>query len=173
MAEDIKKEETAANDTAEPKKAPKKPRKNAEVERLTAELAAKQDLLLRTAAEFDNYKKRTEKEKISTAEYAKASVMKTLLPILDNAERAAEFEHGTEQYNKGIEMIVKQLSDLSGKLGLVEIGAVGETFDPNLHEAIMHIEDENLGENVIAQVLQKGYKFGDTVVRPAMVQVAN
>ena len=173
MAEDIKKEEAAANDTAEPKKAVKKPRKNVEVERLTAELAAKQDLLLRTAAEFDNYKKRTEKEKISTAEYAKASVMKTLLPILDNAERAAEFEHGTEQYNKGIEMIVKQLSDLSGKLGLVEIGAVGETFDPNLHEAIMHIEDENLGENVISQVLQKGYKFGDTVVRPAMVQVAN
>ena len=173
MAEDIKKEETAANDTAEPKKAVKKPKKNAEVERLTAELEKQKDLLLRTAAEFDNYKKRTEKEKIFTAEYAKASVMKTLLPILDNAERAAEFEHGTEQYNKGIEMIVKQLSDLSGKLGLVEIGSVGETFDPNLHEAIMHIEDENLGENVISQVLQKGYKFGDTVVRPAMVQVAN
>ena len=78
-----------------------------------------------------------------------------------------------EQYNKGIELIVKQLADLSGKLGLVEIGKVGETFDPNLHEAVMHIEDESLGENVIAQVLGRGYKFGDTVVRPAMVQVAN
>ena len=99
--------------------------------------------------------------------------MKTLLPILDNADRAKEFEQGTEQFSKGIEMIVKQLSDLSSKLGLTEIGAVGEQFDPNLHEAIMHIEDESLGENVIAQVLQKGYKFGDTVVRPAMVQVAN
>ena len=129
--------------------------------------------MLRTAAEFDNYKKRTEKEKITTAEYAKAQVMKTLLPILDNADRAKEFEQGTEQFNKGIEMIVKQLSDLSSKLGLTEIGAVGEKFDPNLHEAIMHIEDEALGENVIANVLQKGYKFGDTVVRPAMVQVAN
>ena len=134
---------------------------------------AEHDQFLRLAAEFDNFKKRTEREKLSTAEYAKASVMKTLLPILDNAERAAEYEHGTEQYNKGIEMIVKQLSDLSGKLGLKEIGEVGEEFNPEVHEAIMHIEDENLGENVVAAVLQKGYKFGDTVVRPAMVQVAN
>lgn len=176
MSEDIKKEEAAevnTEETAEAPKKEKKPRKNAEVERLKAELEQKSDLLLRTAAEFDNYKKRSEKEKITTAEFAKASVMKTLLPILDNADRAAGYEPGTEQYNKGIEMIVKQLSDLSSKLGLVEIGAVGDTFDPNLHEAIMHIEDENLGENVIAQVLQKGYKFGDTVVRPAMVQVAN
>ena len=161
---------TVETEKAAPKK---KSKKDKELEELKSELAAKQDLLLRTAAEFDNYKKRTEKEKIFTAEYAKASVMKTLLPILDNAERAAEFEAGTEQYNKGIELIVKQLSDLSGKLGLVEIGTVGETFDPNLHEAIMHVEDETLGENVISQVLQKGYKFGDTVVRPAMVQVAN
>lgn len=179
MAEDIKKEETAEeapNETeqkAETPKKEKKPRKNAEVEKLKQELEKANDLLLRTAAEFDNYKKRTEREKISTSEYAKASVMKTLLPILDNADRAAEYEQGTEQYNKGIELIVKQLSDLSSKLGLVEIGVVGETFDPNLHEAIMHIDDESLGENVIAQVMQKGYKFGDTVVRPAMVQVAN
>lgn len=196
MSEEIKKE-TAAEETVEPEKAEapeaekeekaetpeaekaeaskkeKKPKKNAELDKLKAELEQKNDLLLRTAAEFDNFKKRTEREKTATAEYAKASVMKTLLPILDNADRAAEFEPGTEQYNKGIELIVKQLSDLSSKLGLVEIGAVGEEFDPNFHEAIMHIEDDSLGENVIAQVLQKGYKFGDTVVRPAMVQVAN
>lgn len=176
MSEEIKKEqetEVAAETAGEAPKKEKKPRKNAEAEKLKAELEQKNDLLLRTAAEFDNYKKRTEKEKVTTAEYAKAQVMKTLLPILDNADRAKEYEPGTEQYNKGIELIVKQLSDLSTKLGLVEIGAVGEEFDPNLHEAIMHIDDENLGENVIAQVLQKGYKFGDTVVRPAMVQVAN
>lgn len=175
MSEEIKKEqtETAAPEAEAAPKKEKKPRKNAEVEKLKAELEQKNDLLLRTAAEFDNFKKRTEKEKITTAEYAKAQVMKTLLPILDNADRAKEFEQGTEQFSKGIEMIVKQLSDLSSKLGLTEIGAVGEQFDPNLHEAIMHIEDESLGENVIAQVLQKGYKFGDTVVRPAMVQVAN
>ncbi len=171
MSEEVKNtEETEEKKEAAPKK---KSKKDKELEELRAELEKNQDLLLRTAAEFDNYKKRTEKEKVFTAEYAKASVMKTLLPILDNAERANEFEHGTEQYNKGIELIVKQLSDLSSKLGLVEIGAVGEIFDPNMHEAIMHIEDESLGESVISQVLQKGYKFGDTVVRPAMVQVAN
>lgn len=179
MSEDIK-NETAVNEEvskpeekAETPKKEKKPRKNAEAEKLKAELEQKNDLLLRTAAEFDNFRKRTEREKEATAEYAKASVMKTLLPILDNADRAAEFEQGTEQYNKGIEMIVKQLSELSSKLGLVEIGTVGEEFDPTIHEAIMHIEDENLGENTVAQVLQKGYKLGDTVVRPAMVQVAN
>lgn len=171
MSEEVKNtEETEEKKETAPKK---KSKKDKELEELRAELEKNQDLLLRTAAEFDNYKKRTEKEKVFTAEYAKASVMKTLLPILDNADRAKEFEQGTEQYNKGIELIVKQLSDLSGKLGLIEIGAIGETFDPNMHEAIMHIEDESLGENVIAQVLQKGYKFGDTVVRPAMVQVAN
>lgn len=179
MSEDIK-NETAVNEEvskpeekAETPKKEKKPRKNAEAEKLKAELEQKNDLLLRTAAEFDNFRKRTEREKEATAEYAKASVMKTLLPIFDNANRAAEFEQGTEQYNKGIEMIVKQLSELSSKLGLVEIGTVGEEFDPTIHEAIMHIEDENLGENTVAQVLQKGYKLGDTVVRPAMVQVAN
>lgn len=170
-------EETA--EEAAPKKE-KKPKKNAEAEKLKeeldkvqAELESKNDLLLRTAAEFDNFKKRTEREKLSTAEYAKASLVKQLLPLLDNVDRAAEHEPGTEPYNKGIEMIVKQLLELSGKLGLVEIGTVGETFDPTVHEAIMHIEDDALGENTVAQVLQKGYKLGDTVVRPAMVQVAN
>lgn len=165
MAEENKAPETEAK--------PKKVRKNAEVEKLKAELNEANDRLLRTAAEFDNYKKRTEREKLAVSEYAKANVMKTLLPILDNADRAAGFEAGTEQYNKGIEMIVKELSSLADKLGLKEIGVVGEEFNPEIHEAIMHIEDENLGENTVAAVLQKGYKFGDTVVRPAMVQVAN
>lgn len=174
MAEENKTPETEETEVkAEPAKKEKKPKKNAELEKTREELEATKDMLLRTAAEFDNFKKRTEREKLSTAEYAKASVMKNLLPILDNAERAAEYEQGTEQYNKGIEMIVKQLSDLSSKLGLIEIGTVGEQFNPEIHEAIMHIEDENLGENTVAAVLQKGYKFGETVVRPAMVQVAN
>lgn len=161
------------NKTPETEAKPKKVRKNAEAEKLKAELNEANDRLLRTAAEFDNYKKRTEREKLAVSEYAKANVMKTLLPILDNADRAAGFEAGTEQYNKGIEMIVKELSSLADKLGLKEIGVVGEEFNPEIHEAIMHIEDENLGENTVAAVLQKGYKFGDTVVRPAMVQVAN
>ncbi len=165
MAEENKAPETETK--------PKKTRKNAEVEKLKAELNEVNDRLLRTAAEFDNYKKRTEREKLSTAEYSKASVIKTLLPILDNADRAAQFEQGTEQYNKGIEMIVKELSSLADKLGLKEIGVVGEEFNPEIHEAIMHIDDENLGENTVAAVMQKGYKIGDTVIRPAMVQVAN
>lgn len=170
MAEEVK---TPEEQVEEPVKKEKKPRKNLELEKVKAELESTKDMLLRTAAEFDNFKKRTEREKLSTAEYSKASVVKTLLPILDNADRAAQFEQGTEQYNKGIEMIVKQLSDLSGKLGLIEIGTVGEEFNPEIHEAIMHIDDENLGENTVAAVMQKGYKIGDTVIRPAMVQVAN
>ena len=151
-----------------------KPKKNTENEKLKAEIERlREDLLLRTAAEFDNDKKRTEREKLTVAEYAKATLCKQLLPILDNSDRAAEFEQGSEQYNKGIELIVKLLLELSDKLGLKVIGEVGETFDPNIHDAIMHVEDETLGENTVAQVLQKGYKLGDTVVRPAMVQVAN
>ena len=163
----------AAKKTAKPKKNTENEKLKAEIERLSEELKAKEDLLLRTAAEFDNYKKRTEREKLAVAEYAKATLCKQLLPILDNSDRAAEFEQGSEQYNKGIELIVKLLLELSDKLGLKVIGEVGETFDPNIHDAIMHVEDETLGENTVAQVLQKGYKLGDTVVRPAMVQVAN
>ena len=130
-------------------------------------------MLIRTAAEFDNFKKRTERERAGIAEYAKAGIIKQLLPILDNIDRAALADKESPDYNKGIELIVKQFSALSENLGIVEIGAVGDVFDPTMHEAVMHIEDENLGENVISQVLQKGYKLGDTVVRPAMVQVAN
>lgn len=175
MAEENKDKilEETENKEVKTEEKPKKVKKSSETEKLKKELEELNDRLLRTAAEFDNFKKRTEREKLTIAEYAKAQVMKNLLPILDNADRAAEFEHGTEQFNKGIEMIVKQLGDLSSKLGLVELGVVGEEFNPEIHEAIMHIEDETLGENTVSQVLQKGYKFGDTVVRPAMVQVAN
>ena len=131
-------------------------------------------MLLRTAAEFDNFKKRTERERAGVAEYAKANVIKELLPILDNIDRAAALEDKTgADYIKGIEMIVKQFEALVGKLGITEVAKAGDTFDPNCHEAVMHIEDETLGENVIAEVLQKGFKIGDTVIRPAMVKVAN
>lgn len=140
---------------------------------LENELAEQKDLLLRTAAEFDNYKKRTERERASVAEYAKASVIKTLLPIFDNADRAATFDKDSADYAKGIEMIVKQLNETVTTLGITETGAVGDVFDPNLHEAVMHIEDENFGENTIAEVFQKGYRLGDTIIRAAMVKVAN
>ena len=151
----------------------KKNKKDIEIENLKAELEAKNDLLLRTAAEFDNFKKRTEREKLTVAEFAKAGLIKQLLPILDNIDRAALSEKGSEDYIKGIEMIVKQFEGAAANLGIEEIAKVGDTFNPELHEAVMHIEDESVAENTITQVLQKGYKIGSTVIRPAMVQVAN
>lgn len=155
------------------KKEKKKSKKDAELETLKQELAQKTDLLARTAAEFDNYKKRTDRERAGIAEFAKAQVLKKLLPILDNIDRASAAEAGTDEYLKGIELIIKQFLSLKEGLELVEIAKAGDAFDPNFHDAVMHIEDESLGENVIAQVLQQGYKIGDTVIRAAMVQVAN
>lgn len=168
-------EETKVNDTPQekPKTEKKKNKKDLEIEALKTELAEKSDLLLRTAAEFDNYKKRTEREKLNVAEFAKASLIKQLLPILDNIDRSALVEKDTPDYIKGIEMIVKQFEGITSNLGITEIAKVGDTFNPELHEAVMHIDDETLGENVIADVLQKGYKIGDTVIRAAMVKVAN
>ena len=169
MAEE--KKETTAEVKTEKKE--RKSKASVELDKLKAELEAKNDLLLRTAAEFDNFKKRTERERASVAEFAKANVIKELLPILDNIDRAAIVEKDTPDYIKGIELIVKQFEGLASVLGIKEVAQVGDSFDPNCHEAVMHVEDENLGENVIAQVLQKGYKIGDTVIRPAMVSVAN
>ncbi|MBR4123828.1 MAG: nucleotide exchange factor GrpE [Clostridia bacterium] len=167
--ENIKNEQ---QETAKPEK--KKSKKDAEIENLKTELESKNDLLLRTAAEFDNFKKRTERERTGVAEFAKANVIKELLPILDNIDRAAVLDDKTSpDYIKGIELIVKQFEALGEKLGIKEVAKVGDVFDPTMHEAVMHIEDESLGENVIAEVLQKGFKIGDTVIRPAMVKVAN
>lgn len=166
--------EVEKTETPKPEKKEKKSKTNAETQKLKAELEQKNDLLLRTAAEFDNFKKRTERERASFAEYAKAHVIKELLPILDNIDRAALMENKSgADYIKGIELIVKQFTALGEKLGISEVAKAGDVFDPNLHDAVMHVEDETLGENVIAEVLQKGYKIGDTVIRPAMVKVAN
>ena len=144
-----------------------------EIKKLKDELTAKNDLLLRTAAEFDNFKKRTEREKISISEYAQAALIKKILPIIDNIERSKLHESGSAEYIKGMELIIKQFCDLQNNLGITEIGQEGETFNPQFHEAVIHIEDPEKGENCVAAVLQKGYKIGDTVIRPAMVQVAN
>ena len=160
----------------------KKDKRDSEMETLTADLKAmeeelsrQKDLLLRTAAEFDNYKRRTEKEKLATGEFVRAQTLKSFLTVLDSMERAEAAEAGQspEEYAKGVRMIFKQLSEAAAAAGLAEIEAAGQPFDPALHEAVMHIEDEALGENVVAEVLQKGYKVGDTVIRPAMVKVAN
>ncbi len=164
--------EEQTEEKPEAKKA-KKPKKDSEAEKLKAELEKAKEQLLRTAAEFDNYKKRTDRERAGIAEYAKCEVIKKLLPILDNIDRAGAADSKSEDYIKGIEMIVKQFSSLSGSLGVEEIGKAGDQFDPHLHEAVMHIEDESFGENEIAEVLQKGYRLGNTVIRAAMVKVAN
>jgi len=166
-------EEKKVPETEKPKTEKKKNKKDAEIEALKAELENKNDLLLRTAAEFDNFKKRTEREKLTVAEFAKAGLIKQLLPILDNIDRAGMAPKDTPDYIKGIEMIVKQFEGIAENLGVTEIAKAGDEFNPELHEAVMHIEDETLGENVIAEVLQKGYKIGDTVIRAAMVKVAN
>ena len=150
-----------------------KTKKPSETEKLREELKEQKDLLLRTAAEFDNFKRRTEKERVSVAEYAKAEMLKNFLPVFDNVDRSHSFDPESAEYAKGIEKTVKILTEVVAKLGLVEIGKEGEQFDPAYHQAVMHIEDESKPENSISQVLQKGYKIGDTVIRPAMVQVAN
>ena len=169
MAEENKTPETEQKAKSEKKKN----KKDLEIEALKTELESKNDLLLRTAAEFDNFKKRTEREKMTVAEFAKAGLIKQLLPILDNIDRASLVEKDTPDYIKGIEMIVKQFEGIATNLGITEVAQVGDAFNPEMHEAVMHIEDETLGENVIADVLQKGYKIGDTVIRAAMVKVAN
>lgn len=175
MSEENIKNEACETETepATEKKEKKKSKKESEIEKLQAELDAKNDLLVRTAAEFDNFKKRTERERAAISEFAKAQVIKQLLPILDNIDRAAAVDKETPDYIKGIEMIVKQFETIADNIGIEQIAAEGDQFDPNFHEAVMHVEDEELGENVIAQVLQKGYKLGDTVIRAAMVKVAN
>ena len=169
--EETSKESEKVKETA-PKKE-KKSKKDSEIEKLKAELERKNDVLLRTAAEFDNYKKRTEREKSGVAEYARAGIIKQLLPILDNIDRAAGADRESPDYIKGIELIVKQLEGLSEKLGIEEIAKQGETFDPNLHEAVMHIEDDSFGESEVVEELLKGYICGDRVIRYSMVKVAN
>lgn len=146
---------------------------DSELADLKKELEKQKDLALRTAAEFDNFKKRTERDKIASLEFMKADILKTFLPVLDNFGRALETDPNGEDFQKGIELISKQLTDVCVKLGLSEINDEGKEFDPQLHQAVLHIDDESVGENIIVKTLQKGYKIGDTVIRPAMVQVAN
>lgn len=143
------------------------------IEELNSKLLDANDKLLRTIAEYDNFRKRSAKEKEAIYSDSKSDVTSKLLPVIDNFERAAAAETDLESYKKGIEMIVKQLLDVLGSLGVEAFGEKGEEFDPNFHNGVMHIDDENLGENVIAEVYMKGYKMGDRVIRPATVIVAN
>jgi molecular chaperone GrpE len=140
--------------------------------RLENEANAYKDKLLRLNAEYDNYRKRTAKEKEGIYTDACEDVLKNMFPVLDNLERAATVEGSAEDIKKGIEMTIRQFKDGLEKL-LVEEVSTAEGFDPNLHNAVMHIEDSNFGEKEIVEVFQKGYKKGDKVLRHSMVKVAN
>ena len=175
-------EETSAEESKAEKKAKKKKEKgitftHEQVEQM--ELAVKQldsvkEQFVRLTAEYDNYRKRTAKEKDNIYQDAKADTVKAFLAVYDNLERAANSAGGEDSpHKKGLEMIFNQYKEILKGLGVEEIEAQGKEFDPELHNAVMHIDDENLGENVVAQVFQAGFKMGDKVIRYAIVQVAN
>ena len=145
------------------------PEKNEWEEKYNAE----HDSYLRLAADYDNYRKRTLKEKDAAYGNGKADAVEKLLPVYDNLERALNQPTEDEAYKKGVEMTMTQLVGIFAGLGVEIFGNVGDTFDPNIHNAVMHIEDESFGENTICQVFQKGFKIGEKIVRFAMVQVAN
>ena len=134
---------------------------------------AEHDSYLRLAADYDNFRKRTVKEKEASYGHGKADAVEKLLPVYDNLERAVNQETTDAAFKKGVEMTMNELVKIFTALGVEIFGDVGDSFDPNLHNAVMHTDDENLGENVISMVFQKGFKLGDKVVRFAMVQVAN
>ena len=134
---------------------------------------AERDAHLRVAAEFDNFRKRTIKEKEASYGNGKADAVAKMLPVYDNLERALNQPTEDAAYKKGVEMTMNELVKIFTALGVEIFGNVGDAFDPNLHNAVMHIDSEELGENTIAQVFQKGFKIGEKIVRFAMVQVAN
>ena len=178
-----KSEETKAQEAAETKQpeAPQPeeaPQQAAEAdpkqieEAVNAAVKDQEDKYMRLLAEYDNYRKRTQKEKEASWANAKAETIKELLPVYDNLARALQ-QKTDEAYAKGVEMIMTQMKNALEKLGVEAIPAAGQTFDPNLHNAVMHVDDEDLGENVVVEVFQDGFKLGDKIIRHAMVKVAN
>ena len=144
------------------------------MEGLAKALAAEQDKYLRLAAEYDNYRKRTAKEKESLYNDAKIDTVKALLGVYDNLERGiAQYGDEESPHRKGLEMVFNQFKESLRKLGVETMDAVGQPFDPEKHNAVMHIEDESYGENTVAEVLQQGFTLGDKVLRFAIVKVAN
>jgi len=159
-------EETPAEETVETAEAP-------EVNPFEEKYNLEHDAHLRLAAEYDNFRKRTAKEKEQSYLNGKSDAVEKLLPVYDNLQRALNQETADAAYKKGVELTMQELVKILNGLGVEIFGAVGEEFDPNLHNAVMHTDDESLGENVISQVFQQGFKLGEKVVRFAMVQVAN
>ncbi len=178
MTEETKLPEEEAEKRETEKKA-KKPSAKEELAALSAELEEKKkelaelnDKYLRMAAEYDNFRRRSREEKEASYENALADTVASLLPIIDNLERAAMYDDG-EKVKEGLVMILKSAGAALSSIGVEEIGQAGETFDPNLHSAVMHIDDESLGEGEIVEVFQKGYKKGKHIIRFAAVKTAN
>lgn len=172
-AAQAKPEAEAAKQPEEKKHEDAKQQEASEFEKAQQALAQEHDSYLRLAAEYDNYRKRSQKEKDNLYTEIRSETVEKFLPVYDNLERALAQETQDTAFKKGVEMTMNQLVSVMEKLGVESFGAAGDHFDPQLHNAVMHIEDESLGENVIAEVFQKGFKVGEKVVRFAMVKVAN
>ena len=177
--EEVKKEaEQAAEEPAPekqdaPEAAPAEEEKKPVEKAVSEEMALLNDKYLRICAEYDNYRKRTQKEKDNLYGDIRANVITSFLPVYDNLVRALAAETSDEAYRKGVEMIMNQFNATMEKLGVTEIKAVGEKFDPAIHNAVMHVDDETKGENEVVEEFQKGFKIGDKVIRFSMVKVAN
>ena len=177
-------EETADTATEEPaqeeEKASSKDKKKtkkleAEIEKLNADLTAEQDKYMRLYAEYDNFRRRSAKEREGVYADAYCDALEQILPILDTLERAAQFstEDADSPMAKGLELTLKSFVETMNKMGVCEIEALGKEFDPNFHNAVMHVDDESVGENTVVEVFMKGYKKGDKILRHSMVKVAN
>ena len=162
-------EEEIIEETAQPEAV----EETVEVNPFEEKYNAEHDAHLRLAAEYDNFRKRTIKEKDAAYGNGKAGAVEKLLPVYDNLERAVNQPCTDEAYKKGVEMTMTELVNIFTSLGVEIFGNVGDEFDPNIHNAVMHVDNEELGENTISMVFQKGFKIGEKVVRFAMVQVAN
>lgn len=183
VEEKIDVEETINEETEEPEteekisgKEKKKLKKaEAEIEKLTAALSEEQEKYMRLYAEYDNFRKRSAKEREGVYADAYCDALVQILPILDTLERAAQFstEDAESAMAKGLELTLKSFIETMNKMGVYEIEALGKEFDPNFHNAVMHVDDESVGENIVVEVFMKGYKRGDKVLRHSMVKVAN
>ena len=169
----MKKDKTKPENTEEVKEEVEEAAETKEAQ-IQKSLDEKNEQFLRLCAEYDNFRKRSQKEKQDAYISSKADVIKDLLPVLDNFDRAANNTEGSlEDYKKGIDLIFNQFVEMLKKNGVESFGERGEEFDPNIHNAVMTVEDDELGENQIAAVFSKGYKMGDRIIREAVVQVAN
>ena len=173
--ETVETDDAEADEPLKHKEKKKLKKAEAEIERLKADLAEEQEKYMRLYAEYDNFRRRSAKERDGIYSDAYSDAIAQILPIIDNLERAAQYSADDPEspMAKGIELTIKSCVDALNKMGVFEIEALGKPFDPNFHNAVMHVEDETFGENEIAEVFMKGYVRGDKVIRFSMVKVAN